>query len=185
MRKSKEFLKLAGVISGIIVGLGALYYLFPFTVFSGIEEASRMIREARSRIMFFDLAARESEQNEKRILGEEKVLEAVHAAFLDRGEPLQFIESIELIARNTGVHLSLDLLGEGEEPAFRLTVLGSAFNAFNFLKKAENAPIIFSVQQMVVDRLRPEEASAVIPAKNLKTSPEVRMVILLKGLTAK
>lgn len=185
MTKSKEFLKLAGVISGIIVGLGALYYLFPFTVFNGIEDASRMIREARSRIMFFDLAARESEQNEKRVVGEEKVLEAVHAAFLDRGEPLQFIESIELIARNTGVHLSLDLLGEGEEPAFRLTILGSAFNVFNFLKKVENAPIILTVQQMIVDRLRAEEANAVAFAKNIKIAPEVRMVILVRGLTAK
>lgn len=184
MTHSREFWKLIGVIAALVAGLGALLYLFPFTVFSGIEDSSRMIREARSRIVFYELATRESEQNEKRISGEEPLLRAVHAAFLDRGEPLRFIESIEGIAKVTGVHLSIDLLGEGREPSLRLTILGRAGDAFNFLKKVENAPILLTVQQMVLDRLRPEEAAAIALAKSTKIVPEVRMVILIKGLTA-
>lgn len=184
MIKSREFLKLIGVVSATVLALAAIFYLFPFTIFSGIERSSRMIRDARSQIVFFELAARESEENMKRITGEEAVLTAVHAAFLDRGEPLKFIETIESIAKTTGINLSLDLLGEGSEPAFRLTVLGKALDAFLFLRKVENAPIILSVERLSIDRLKPEEGNAVAFSKGLKTAPEVRMVILVKGLTA-
>lgn len=168
----------------IIAALSALAYFLPFTIFSKINDASAAILQARSRMQYLDEASAASKLNEKKLSHESDTLSKIDAMFLDKNNPLLFIETIETLAESSNVSLAIDALQDNSSvpPMFRLTLLGRKDALLDFLFKLENGPTFVAVREFSLDNLSIDELQNIMKAKEIKSPLDSKMVLLVEGL---
>lgn len=129
----------------------------------GFARLIRGIENTRTGILATKIRIRAIEGEERRsraisqLLGERQDdLNRVYRTFVDRSQPVAFIEDLENLATTSHIVLLLDLdtsRAREKELAFRLTVDGSSRATDRFLKLLELMPYPLEVEEMSVQRL--------------------------------
>lgn len=182
--RSKSRLMFLAAFAAVAAAASALFYVFPYAVFTDIQSSLAAVRSARGQLRFLELSEKQARANEKVLAKEAALIDALHRVFIDPGSPLPFLEMVENLARDAGLFISIDLSSAGaENPAFSVTVVGGREKVFIFLRKLEAAPIVARLGRVSVQKVGSEEASSLRAKNKLPSAPELKLTLAVRGLT--
>lgn len=155
--RQKLFLTIA--FSLIIVSFFGLVLRW---LFSQVKKASASLGETASRVARLE-AERKTAREIQALLKDRAVdLAKVNKFFVDRGEPVEFIENLEAIAKKTQNRIAIDFdegQSRGKNLFFRLTIEGSEANIRKYFKLLELMPYKIKIEDMIFQKIGSGAAS--------------------------
>lgn len=149
------FQKLVFAILLFIIAVAAFSGAY-FWMFGRIRNLGILIEEDRVKILFLE-EERKAVRGVDSLLSEREAdVSRIKNFFVEPERVVEFIESIETLAKNTGNKISIDFdeaKSSGENYYFRFTIDGTEKSVIGYLRATELYPALIRIQDFVLQRL--------------------------------
>lgn len=172
---SQKFFAVLALTLGVALAFGWIF----LSLSSVVEGADGVLGDLEENLLTLE-EERASARHLKRVLEEkEEDLAQIRAFFIDRKQPVEFIEYLEGVARATGNTIALDVTesGPGEPLLFRLTIEGKERDATRYVSLLGSMPYEIRIQDLSFQRLDPTVAGSLSPRG--ARAPEARLLLTL------
>lgn len=162
-----EFLKsskgkfIVTVSAAPIIFFLILYFVMGW-LFTEIRNASYSVSGGEASLIFLDKRAATAEENKKAIEGITRDIERMKRASFNKEHPLEFIETLENIARLSGGLVEITPVEDKNSlNIFLVSAVGNFPNIFKFLKLLEVMPYEIFIEEANFEKNSSESSSAI------------------------
>jgi hypothetical protein len=164
----------------LVVLLGSMFWMLS----SRVQGFSERLSEIEAKISSLEEERRRARALELVFEDRKLPLKRLESLLIPADKPVEFIESLEELARSTGNELSLDLASGASRKgvlSFRITVEGTAESSSRYLELLELMPYEIVVEELSLQRLNVADVIS-SGSSNQKRDERLTIVIAVKTL---
>ena len=113
-------------------------------------------------------------------------IERVKSFFINRGQPVAFVENLERAAATSGVIVTFDLDEVSSGPhdlLFRLTIGGSQESVIRYLELLETAPYMARIEEVTFEKAAPGSTGGAVRSGVLEHGSDARARVTIRVQT--
>lgn len=186
--KIPEGIKYISTVSVILIfAIGAAFGFWRTK--EKVSNFERDIVDIESKIIFHEEERERSDRTARLFDDQTEASARINNFFIDRANPIPFIESLETIARETGTAMALNVnetITKEDELLFSVTIEGADKNVRKMLQLIELIPYDVGIEEFSFQKITTTERSFIQQSssqKTLQNSPTARLRLSLRVKT--